>query len=620
MRTTRLLALGLCTCLAVLATASRADTLQAPERASGLNTKPGWFTRHDAVAAANPLAAQAGLEILRAGGNAVDAAVAVQMVLALVEPQSSGIGGGAFMVVYDGQLTLAFDGRETAPAAAAPTLFLDAQGKPMDFMAAVVGGRSVGVPGTVAMLYQAQRAQGRLPWKRLFAPAIRLASDGFAMSPRMVALLDAEQELRRDPVARAYFYAPDGQPWPVGHVLRNPELADVLRGIASHGPDALMRGPVAQAIVRTVQSHSNPGGMTLDDLAGYRPVLREPLCFDHSASRTQQTYRICGMPPPSSGTLAIAQILGLLQASGGSDTTLQSGQPPPSWLHRYAEASRLAFADRGLYVADPAFVSAPGGDWSSLIGADYLAGRARAISADGTRMPQALPGNPAQAPKAYAAGPTQVEHGTSHVSIIDRDGRAVALTTTIEYGWGAHLMVNRGRGLTGGFLLNNELTDFSFVPAGADGLPVANRVEPGKRPRSSMSPVLVFEISSGSGSAKSPEGRPLSGDRPGPSLVMTAGSPGGAMIIHFTTRVLLGVLDWGLEPQQAINLPNFGNLGGPVLLETGRFDAATIDALRARGHPVKEEDLTSGLQAIRRVPGGLLGGADPRREGVVVGD
>ncbi len=575
--------------------------LAQPERSSGVVEKPGWTTHSYAVAAANPLATQAGLEILQAGGSAVDAAIAVQMVLALVEPQSSGIGGGAFLVHHDGQVTRAYDGRETAPARATPQLFLDAGGKALPFMAAVVGGRSVGVPGVLRMLFLAHQQHGKLTWRALFQPAIRLATAGFAISPRMAALLAAEVALKSDPDALAYFFDPQGRPWPAGHLLRNPELAEVMQAIADQGPDALMKGEVAQALVHKVQAHPNAGTLSLEDLAAYQAVLREPLCFDYAVAATVRTYRICGMPPPGSGTLALGQILGILNATPGADLPLVQGQPGAPWLHRYTEAARLAFADRARYVADPAFVAAPAGHWESLLAPAYLTERARAIAPDGPGMKAVLPGVPGPLQVSYAAMPDQTEHGTSHISIIDAYGNALAMTSTIEDGWGARLMVNRGKGLRGGFLLNNQLTDFSFEPTGADGQPVANRVEAGKRPRSSMSPVLVFDKTTG-------------------QLRISAGSPGGAFIIHFTAKTLLGLLNWDLTPQQAIALPNFGTLGGPLFLEQDRFSAATLTDLRARGHTVVETPLPSGLQALQRQPGYLQGGADPRREGLVLGD
>ncbi|WP_413880198.1 gamma-glutamyltransferase family protein [Candidatus Aalborgicola defluviihabitans] len=575
-----------------------------PEGASGWVHKPGWATHTYAVAAANPLATQAGQQMLQKGGSAVDAAIAVQMVLALVEPQSSGLGGGAFLLHFDGHRTQAFDGRESAPSGATPGLFLGPNGKPMAFKDAVVGGRSVGVPGTLRMLALAHRQHGRLPWSALFEPAIRLATMGFAISPRMATLLADEPALKADPVAAAYFFNPHGQPWPAGHVLRNPELAAVLTDIAQRGPDALMTGAVARSITSAVQHHSsNPGTLSEHDLATYSAVVREPLCFDYHAPIEQRDYRLCGMPPPSSGAIAIGQILGLLNHTPAATLPLQSGLPSGDWLHFYTEASRLAFADRAQFVADPDFVQPPAGDWNSLLDPNYLAERAGRIdnSPAAKAMPFAPAGQPGGLSVGYAPMPDQVEHGTSHISVVDAYGNALAMTTTIEGGWGAHLMVNRGQGLVGGFLLNNELTDFSFQPFDASGKPIANRVEPGKRPRSSMSPTLVFDKATG-------------------QLLASTGSPGGAFIIHFTAKTLVGMLNWGLNAQQAINLPNFGTLGGPLMLEDSRFAPATVLALQARGHTVVQAPLPSGLQAIERTETGYFGGADPRREGVVLGD
>jgi gamma-glutamyltranspeptidase / glutathione hydrolase len=573
-----------------------------PESASGSATKPGWAYSRQAVAAANPLATEAGAQVLRDGGSAVDAAIAVQMVLTLVEPQSSGIGGGAFLLHFDGRRVQAFDGRETAPLTATPQLLLASDGTPLPFMDAVVGGRSVGTPGVLAMLAQAHRQHGRLPWARLFDRAIALAEQGFAISPRLHTLLLAETALKSDPVASTYFYRTDGLPHPVGHVLRNPELAQVFRQIAAHGPKAFYEGPVAQAMVSKVQQHPrNPGLLSLDDLRRYQPKERESLCFDHTAA--QRALRICGFPPPSSGALAIGQILGLLARAPLSGQALVNGVPEAAWLHTYTEASRLAFADRAQYLADPDFVAAPAGRWNSLLDARYLDERARLIGPG--RAATALPGQPGGVLSSWAPMQPQAEYGTSHISIVDRFGHALAMTTTIETAFGARLMVSTDASRPGGFLLNNQLTDFSFVPQDAQGRPVANRVEPGKRPRSSMSPTLVFDAASG-------------------ELLMSAGSPGGALIIHFTAKTLLGTLHWGLSPQAAIDLPNFGTLSGPVILEAGRFPPVTVKALEQRGHTVSETPMPSGLQAIQRgVKDGKpvwLGGADPRREGVVAGD
>ena len=578
-----------------------------PEVASGYSTKADVVAHQFAVATANPLATQAGFDILKAGGSAVDAAIAVQMVLGLVEPQSSGLGGGAFMLhsmpVQDGKpdFVQAYDGRETAPAAADENLFLNPDGKPMAFHAAVVGGRAVGTPGLLRMLGMAHAQHGKLPWPRLFEPAIALAEQGFAISPRLYASLKADAYLRLDPSARAYFYQADGTPHPVGHVLKNPELAEVLRGIARGGVPAFYRGEVAQAVVNKVKQHaSNPGRLTMRDMAYYQAKERRPMCFDHTAQA--RAYRVCGFPPPSSGAIAMGQILGMLQQLPPAVATTaaspwQGQVPDPLWLHTYVEASRLAFADRALYVADPAFVSAPAGDWHSLLDPDYLKQRAALIGP--TRMRQVQAGVPARsAQSSYAPMLNQPEYGTSHISIVDAHGHAVAMTSTIEDAFGARQMVK-------GFLLNNELTDFSFVPRDAQGRVVANRVQPGKRPRSSMSPTLVFDKATG-------------------QLVMSMGSPGGSMIIHYATKTMLGVLHWGMRPQQTLDLPNFGSVGGPAVLEQHRFDKATQEALIARGTPVREQTLTSGLQAIvRQTMDGQdvwVGAADGRREGEVKGE
>ncbi|WP_088286737.1 gamma-glutamyltransferase family protein [Ideonella sp. A 288] len=566
-----------------------------PEAASGLTAKPGWATRRFAVAAANPLATEAGDRILRAGGSALDAAVAVQMVLALVEPQSSGLGGGAFLLHWDGQQVQAWDGRETAPAGADERLLLGPDGRPLPLPQAVASGRAVGVPGAVRMLEAAHRQHGRLPWATLFEPAIALAEQGFPVSARLHTMLQAADHLRRDARAARFFFLPDGQPLPIDHRLRNPALAQVLRSIARQGSSALHDGPVAADIVARVQGHATlPGRMTAADLAAYQPVRREPLCTDW-----QTSYRICGMPPPSSGHLTVMQILGLVDHASVAAPALQDGIPSAAWLHTYTEAARLAYADRNQYIADPDFTAPPGGDWRSLLGADYLRQRAGLIGP--TSMTSARPGTPAVVRVAYGTSAESPEHGTSHLSIVDADGRAVAMTTTIEAAWGSGLLSDGGSGLPGGFLLNNQLTDFSPEPADAQGRPIANRVQAGKRPRSSMSPTLVF-------------------DRRDGRLLMSLGSPGGATIIHFVAKTLIGSFDWGLDAQRAIDLPNFGSLNGPTLLERGRFPASTVDALRARGHTVLEVDLPSGLQAIQRTPTGWFGGADPRREGVVMGD
>ena len=574
-------------------------TPDQPNDPVGYQEKPGWATQGFAVAAANPLATDAGYQILLAGGSAIDAAIAVQMVLTLVEPQSSGIGGGAFVLHHDGKKVEAYDGRETAPSAATDKLFLDAQGKPLPFMDGVVSGLSVGVPGTLTVLEMAHKEHGKLPWATLMQPAIQLAEQGFKLSPHLHRGLMAETYLMNDPVAATYFYDAQGKPFPIGHVLKNPELAAVMRDIAKRGSQALKDGPVAEALVKKVRQHpTRPGSMTLQDLANYKAKKREALCFDHAVQSSGKTYQLCGFPPPSSGTLAIGQMLGILNNTAAGKMQLVQGLPSADWLHFYTEAARLAFADRGQFVADPDFVQAPGGDWRTLWNAHYLKERSSLIGAQSMKVAQ--PGNPAGTKTAFAPMPAQEEYGTSHISVIDKYGNAVAMTTTIEAVFGSRNMVNSGQGRHGGFLLNNELTDFSYAPTDAQGLPIANRVEGGKRPRSSMSPTLVFEKDTG-------------------KLKMTGGSPGGAVIIHYTGKLLIGTLQWGLNTQQAINLPNFSSLNGPTILEEKRFPESTIKALQSKGHDVRETPLPSGLQAIEVTPTGFFGGADPRREGVVMG-
>lgn len=565
-----------------------------PEMASRWTPKPGWSATRFMVAAANPLAAEAGHRMLRQGGNAMDAAIAVQMALALVEPQSSGIGGGAFLLHWDGSAVNAWDGRETAPASADERMLLGADGKPLPYADAVFGGRAVATPGVVAMLEAAHRAHGRLPWAALFAPAIELAEAGFPIGARTHSQVAGSPNLARDALARRYFFDAEGRALPVGHRLRNPALAAVLREIATRGSVAFMQGPVADDMVRRVRNHAVPGRMTAADLAAYRPRQREPMCTDW-----QSRWRVCGFPPPSSGHLAVMQILGMLERAPAPAQALVDGVPGADWLHTYTEAARLAFADRALHVADPDFVPAPAGNWRSLLSDAYLRQRAALIGPQSMRL--ATAGSPAPLRTSFAPMPDQPEHGTSHISVVDADGRAVALTTTIESSFGARVMSDGGTGLPGGFILNNQMTDFAAQPADAQGRPVANRIAPGKRARSSMSPTLVFDIASG-------------------QLVMTLGSAGGPFMIHSVATTLLGTLQWGLDPQRALDLPGFGSFNGPTLLEKGLFPAATAESLRARGHVVTEFEFATGLLAIQRTPSGWLGGADPRREGVVKGD
>ncbi len=565
---------------------SRAD---APEGASGSVAKTAVAARKFMVAAANPHATHAGSQILRAGGSAVDAAIAVQMVLSLVEPQSSGIGGGAFMLHFDGADVIAFDGRETAPAAVDEHLFEGADGKPLAFLDAV-GARAVGVPGVVRMLELAHCRFGKLPWPALFAPAIELAEAGFDVSPRLAQLLAAEPLLARDSDAAAYFLDEHGVPWPVGHRLKNPALAQVLRAIADGGADAFYHGEIARSIVAKVtQQRVRPGRLALSDLANYRAKERDPLCTDYKA------WVVCGMPPPSSGGVAVAQMLGILAHRNLAKLAPDPGGLHPESVHLFAEAGRLAFADRARYVADTDFVPLPGDSVDALIDSAYLAGRADLI---GERsMGRASAGAPLGIKLARGLDRAPELAATSHFSIVDTQGHAVSITTSIESGFGSRLMVR-------GFLLNNQLTDFSFVAADADG-PVANRVQPGKRPRSAMAPTLVL-------------------DRRTRQLMLVLGSPGGPAIINYVMKVLVGTMDWGLNVQEAIDLPNFGSRNGPTELERDRFTPTQIAALKARGHVIRLSDQSSGIHAISRITihgePRWLGGADPRREGNVEGD
>lgn len=569
-----------------------------PEQASGYAPKPLQRFTREAVVAAHPLAAEAGARMLREGGSALDAAVAAQMVLGLVEPQSSGIGGGAFLLHWDGERVRAYDGRETAPAAVDDTLFLGPQGTPLAFEAAAVGGRAVGVPGLLRMLELAHLAHGRLPWARLFEPAIELAEQGFAVGPRLHALLEGDTALRQDRLARALYYRDDGRAQPVGTLLRNPEYAATLALVARHGASALHEGPLAQAIVAAVHGHAaNPGRLSLADLAGYRALAREPLCHDW------RRFRLCGMPPPSSGALVVGQILGLLERLPAAAAEHREGMPSVDFVHRYSEAARLAYADREHHVADPAFAAPPLGRWESLLDADYLDARARLV---GPRArPEAshgMPGESADEPPAMQAAATELP-ATTHLSVVDAAGHAVALTASIEAQFGARLMVNRGAGLAGGFLLNNQLTDFSFVARVATTGLASNRAEPGKRPRSSMAPTLVFERRA----------------QPPARLVLVAGSPGGVPIPLYVAKALWATLAWEIDPQAAASLPNFGAIGAVTLLEAERFSRADAALLRARGHALVETALTSGAHLLLRSSDGWQAGCDPRREGVAAG-
>jgi gamma-glutamyltranspeptidase/glutathione hydrolase len=577
----RLLGAGLLALTPLLASGVQAQpAAPAPEASTGRIVKQAGTSTRDMVAAANPLAAQAGREILAAGGSAVDAAVAVQLVLNLVEPQSSGIGGGAFLLYWDKTNLVTLDGRETAPAAAKLERFLGPDGKPMKFYDAVVGGRSVGVPGTLRLLETAHKRWGKLPWPQVIAPALRLAEDGFTISPRLNGLLSQEKYLQNDPIARAYFYQADGTPKPVGTVLKNPAFARTLREIAEKGADAFYTGDIAADIVATVTRHTtNPGDMTLEDLKTYKVEERAPVCGSY------RTYRICGMGPPSSGAVAVQQIMSVLETQD-----MAAMKPGPDAVHWVAEAGRLAFADRALYLGDPAFVNVP---VRGLVDPGYLKSRAALVSPDRS-MGRAKAGDPPfQRTQFHFAPSDGIEFGTSHISVVDRDGNAVSMTTTIEDGFGARLMTRSG------FLLNNELTDFNFAPT-EEGKPVANRVEGGKRPRSSMAPTIVLD-----GSNK---------------LYAVVGSPGGSQIITYVTKTLIGILDWKLDPQVAVDLPNFGSRNGPTEIEAGTEAETWKAALEAKGHEVKAIEMNSGIQAIVVGPNGLTGGADGRREGVAIGN
>jgi gamma-glutamyltranspeptidase / glutathione hydrolase len=599
----------------------------APEAATGREEKRLVTADRQMVVAANPLAVDAGLAMLRAGGSAVDAAIATQLVLNLVEPQSSGLGGGAFVLHWDRakRELVSYDGRETAPMAATPDRFLvggGINGSPMPFGQAVASGLSVGVPGTARLAEDMHKRHGRLPWDQLFAPALKLAEDGFAVSSRLHLLLVLMGAESFSPAARDYFFDASFTPHAVGYVLKNPAFAATLKTLRDGGADAFYSGATARAMVEAVAAAPRPGDLTAADLAGYKVVLREPLCVPY------RSYQICGMAPPSSGGIAVAQTLKLLEA-------FSLGRGPKAALnnramHLIAEAEKLAFADRDRYIADPEFVVPPEG----LLDDTYLGSRrtlineqaAMAKPAAGVPPPSAVnpPGWPPKSPpklpgkraELFGDDATIESVGTSHISIVDSSGNAVSMTTTIEAGFGSRLFA-------GGFLLNNEMTDFSFRPTDDQGRAIANAVAPGKRPRSSMAPTLVFDAA---------------GD-----LKAVVGSPGGSRIILYVVKALVGLIDWQLDPQTASGLVNFGSRGGameiefdPSLLLGARPDAgpqpwlsppSSWYALRQRrfGHSISRDLMTSGLHLIwlqtgQAGRGKIIGGADPRREGVARGD
>ncbi|MCV7171623.1 gamma-glutamyltransferase [Mycobacterium manitobense] len=570
-------------------------------------------TARYAVATANPLATQEACRVLRDGGTAADALVTAQAVLGLVEPQASGIGGGGFLLYFDAASgkVQAYDGREVAPAAATENYlrWISDTDRTEPKPDARASGRSIGVPGIVRMLEDAHREHGKSTWRDLFQPAVGLADRGFDISPRLAAAIaDVAKELRVDPEAAAYFLNADGSPKTAGTRLTNPAYAKTLGALATNGAQAFYTGPIAQAIVESAADTAGgrtPSLMTVQDLAGYTVKMREPLC------KSYRGREVCGMPPPSSGGIAVLATLGMLERfSMGdhkpTDLDLNGGRPSVMGVHLISEAERLAYADRDKYVADTEFVPLPGGTPDTLLNSDYLAGRAALISEQRT-MGTAKPG--AFGPPTSPVPPTP-EHGTSQISVVDSFGNAASLTTTVESAFGSFHMVD-------GFILNNQLTDFSAEPAGPDGAPVANRIQPGKRPRSTMAPTLVFGEGGGAPGARGP-------------LYAVLGSPGGSVIIQFVVKTVVGMTDWGLDPQQAVGMVDFGaantpktNVGGEhpnINTANDGDDDPLVQGLRKLGHDVDLADQSSGLSAIVRDQSGLTGGADPRREGLVMGD
>ena len=570
------------TLAAAPAAAQQAADAVAPEAATGLAPEAAapveaanWM-----VAAANPLASEAGARVLREGGSAADAMIAVQAVLGLVEPQSSGLGGGAFLVWYDaesGELTT-LDGRETAPMDATPTLF-QTDGETMGFFDAVVGGLSVGTPGTPALMEAAHRRWGRANWGSLFDEAISLAEDGFPTPLRLSMLITEDQERLVTSGATAAYFLPDGAPLQKGTTLRNPAYAETLRALAAEGADAFYTGEIAQGIVATVRGAAQPGLLAMDDLAAYDVIERPAVCAAYRGAD------VCGMGPPSSGALTVGQILGMIEPF---DIAGMGPDDPEAW-RLIGDASRLAFADRGRYMADVDFVPMP---TQGLVDPTYLAERSQLLQGDDA-LPEVAPGSPPWDHAMLWADDDALElPSTSHISIVDADGNALSMTTTIENGFGSRLFT------PGGFLLNNELTDFSFS-SHEDGVPIANRVEPGKRPRSSMAPTIVMR-----------DGAP----------VLVVGSPGGSRIIGYVAKTIVAHLDWGMDVQQAIELPHLVNRFGTYDLEAGTTAEALAEPLGALGFETSVTDLNSGLHAIAVGPDGLSGGADPRREGVAIGE
>jgi gamma-glutamyltranspeptidase/glutathione hydrolase len=580
---TCLLAMGLASTLTACATTpTDVQGLDFPEASSGLVEQKGGAASRFMIAAANPLAVEAGYDVLKAGGNALDAAFATQLVLNLVEPQSSGIGGGAFILYWDNTTkTLhAYDGRETAPATATEDRFLTDDGAAMRRPQAVIGGKSVGVPGLVGVMHLAHNTHGALPWLDIFAPAIDVAANGFEISPRLFRLLEVDKALPLIKTPAAHYYLSDGTPKTVGTRIQNPKMANTLRRISAEGPGAFYTGSIAQDIVSEVtQSTRNPADLTLKDMASYSAKERTPLCAPY------RQYKICGMPAPTSGGIGVIQTLGLLE-----NFDLPNMEPwSAEAVHLFAEAGRLVYADRATYIADPDFSPVP---QQGLIDKRYLYERAALINPAG-RIEKAEAGKPPQE-GAFSYGPGRdfERPSTTHISVIDDKGNAVSMTSSIEGAFGSHLMVR-------GFLLNNQLTDFSY-DAVAEGRTVANRVEGGKRPRSSMAPIIVFDENG--------------------EIVAVSGSPGGMSIVPLVTKTLIAMLDWNMTPQEATNLPNVLLFGSTVLLEGGTDLENVKPELEALGHRVRMGNFPSGVHAIGVRDGMLFGGADPRREGSVMGD
>lgn len=559
--------------------ASPADEHRNPEGSSGYAEKPLVRAERFMVASANPLASEAGYDMLRQGGSAIDAAIATQLVLNLTEPQSSGIGGGAFIVYYDSatQQLKVYDGRETAPSSAQPARFMR-DGRTLSYGAAVNSGLSVGVPGVLRAMELAHKRQGKLPWSELFQPAIRLAEQGFRVSPRLHKLVSENKALASQGAAAAYFLDERGRPWPVGHVLKNPDFAEVLRRVAQQGADVFYTGAIARDIVAAVRAHETPGDMTLADLSRYRAKEREPLCG------TYRLYRVCGVPPPSAGVLGVLQMLGMLEQFPMS----QFAPLGLEAVHYFSEAGRLAYADRDFYVADPDFVDVPA---KALIDPAYLQARAALIDPDRS-MGVAPPGDPVSRLASLGRDNALEIPSTSHIVVVDAEGDMLSMTTTIESAFGSKIFVH-------GFLLNNQLTDFSHNPVDAQGRLVANRVEGGKRPRSTMAPIIVFR-----------DAKPY----------MAIGSPGGSAIMNYVAQTLVGVIDWKLDIQQAVSLPHYGSRNKQTELERGTPLEKLAQPLRAMDHDVSVHEFPSGLQGIVIDEHGLSGGADPRREGKVLGD